>query len=136
MIVLLVSCTTEEELSEFSLTTLNSSNESLTIEIYDIGGLFQSVALEPNSMSECNYSSRIFRGFSQCNNSERGIDSVIIRFQNGKGYCCKSSLDNVFCLAAKELFVNNPETFEQLGEREYRFTITQEDFDNAFDLPE
>ena len=139
-IVLYTSCTTEPNSFDFSIKIINGSNQSFVMELYSIGDLYQSNTVKPEGSYTCTYYAEFFYGFSGCNQSNtRSIDSIIIRFENDKGYTCidrNSGEVNQNCIPKKSFFIENEQTFSKIGATDYEFLITQEDFENAFELPE
>ena len=139
-VVLTDGCTSEPDVFEYNIKTLNSSNHSFTFELYVNGELFETTVIDPSSLRECSYPAEFFRGFSGCsNNQTKSVDSLVIRFDNGYGYLCSARnlpMVNMECFISKKLFRADNTTFQKLGETEYLFEIVQEDFENAFELPE
>jgi len=130
--ILLFSCTDEPDLNTFNVSILNNSNDELNIEYYLEGNLISNINLSTNQRGlECSYNDENFRGlFSiQCN-----IDSLIIKFSNNKGYIVNDEGNGNLN------FSNNRNPFLPNGgfdinNNNYSFLITQEDFDNAHDVP-
>lgn len=80
-----------------------------------------------NSFYTTNYNSVNFLGLFG------NIDSIVIKFENNKGYSCTGELSNNLCFQNKNAF--DIEDFISLGNNAFEFEITQEDYDNAYDLP-
>jgi hypothetical protein len=65
-----------------------------------------------------------------------GIDSLVVKFSNGKGYICAfSPIGRELCFANR-FPLNDDSSFVNLGNNVFEFIITQQDFDNALELPE
>ncbi|MFN3138682.1 MAG: hypothetical protein ACE37L_13400 [Allomuricauda sp.] len=137
--VVTIGCTSEPDVFEYTIITKNSSNSSLVFELYVDDNLFESILVAPSSSYRCSYSSEFFRGFSGCNNSlTRSVDSIIFKFNNGKGYICSARNligANMECFPNKKLFRSDDETFQMMDNNKFLFDITQEDYENAFELP-
>lgn len=137
----ILSCTTEESKMSFSVVVENQSSEPLNISLfYDDFGvktLFVEQLLNPLETYNCSYSKEIFTGFHGClNSNSRGIDSISIVFSNSKGYICvDNSADQALCLLKGPSLFGGAEAFQSLGDNNYKITITQDDFENAFELP-
>lgn len=134
--ILFISCTDRGERDEvnFNVSINNTSSMSVIIEGYAPNNdlVINSIIINPNSNgAECSYRSEIFDGYI-C-----GADSLVFKFSNGKGYICAGRITNnqpELCFPNKSPFGDDP-SFVNLGNRNYQFIITEEDFTNAFDLP-
>jgi hypothetical protein len=130
--LLLVSCTDrgERDYVNFNVSIKNNSSESLVIKGYAPNNdLIINTNVESNSVgAECNYSFEYFSGYN-C-----GIDSIVIKFSNGKGYISSLHNPSIYDFPNdNNPFGNSPKFIIDNGV--YEFTINQEDFINAFDLP-
>ena len=133
MIVLLLSCTDEPNESNFNVSVKNASTELLEVEAYRQAKIVFSTDLSPNENSpSCGYVDENFRGIfiAYC-----GIDSITFKFSNNRGYISTdtNSGDFNFSSTRNPLLPNGG--FQKSGST-YEFFITQEDFENAFELPE
>ena len=134
--VLLNNCT--DEADEHTYTTRFKNEASSTIEVkgYDSTNnlIFDEIILKNDSSTNCSGSSESFPGIS-CK-----FDSLVVRFDNDKGYICVGRFTNIkpeFCFSnEKSPFGGGSKGFfTALGNYTYEFVITQEDFENAHDLP-
>ncbi|MGV6827853.1 MAG: hypothetical protein ACWA45_00490 [Flavobacteriales bacterium] len=84
------------------------------------------------SSDNCVYSSEVFLGFS-CD-----YDSLVFKFDNDKGYICslRSNDNSNICFNSKNPYIFNDEDFISLGNNTFEFIVTQEDYENAYDLPD
>lgn len=132
--IIFVSCTDRGERDEvnFNVNINNTSSESLIIEGYAPNNdlVINNIIITSNSVGAgCNYTAEVFSGYI-C-----GADSLVFKFSNGKGYICDlRQSGNNLCFPNKTPF-GDEQSFVNLGNRNYQFTINQEDFTNAFDLP-
>lgn len=129
-LVLIFSCTTEEEEFLYKASIANQSTSNLNVKGYDSQN---SIAIDLNIVSltsggETSYTAPVFLGY--INNA----DSLVFTFSNGRGYICdvRQSVNN-FCFL--NTFPFDASGFNEVSTRVYEFEITQQDFDNAFDLP-
>jgi len=79
----------------------------------------------------CSYVDENFRGMfvNYC-----GIDSVAIKFNNGKGYISTKNNSGDFNFSNKRNPLLPNGGFKANGNI-YEFIVTQQDFENAFELP-
>lgn len=134
--ILITNCTAEEDETNYVASINNSSNVTLNIKGYnnalnqleynfDLGSM--------NNGGEVNYSSSSFAGYVS------GADSLVFTFPNNKGYICvvrtaeNANTANQLCFSNKSPFDST--SFQDLGNNTFEFVITQDDFDNANDLP-
>jgi hypothetical protein len=127
-----ISCTNEPKLNTFTVSISNSSIETVNIETFFHGSFVNRISLvSESSVDLCTYQDENFRGlfFSKCN-----IDSLIIRFTGNKGFISTKvgNGDFNFSDGRNPLLPNGG--FE-ISANQYTFTIKQEDYQNAFDLP-
>jgi hypothetical protein len=134
--ILLTSCTSEEEEFNYGASISNLSDVTLNVKGYNgaLNQLAYDFDLESmNSGGNVNYSSPSFGGYIS------GADSLIFTFPNSKGYICvvrnigNSDIVDQFCFSNKSPF--DSMSFQDLGNNTFLFEITQDDFDNAFELP-
>lgn len=131
-LLLFASCTDRGERDEvnFNVRINNTSSESLVIEGYaPNNNLIINSNVASNSFgAECSYRAETFSGYI-C-----GVDSIIIKFSNGKGYISNLHYPSIYDFPNdNSLFGNGPKFIFNNGV--YEFTINQEDFTNAYDLP-
>lgn len=126
------SCTdTNERLDNFSTVFRNASLQTLTIKGFDNQNnlVFENIVNSLENGQQCDYDAEVFLGFS-CQ-----ADSLIFKFENGKGFICVFLIENNdFCFLNKNPYDSND--YESLGNNNFQFSITQQDFENAFELPE
>lgn len=127
------SCTTDEEqLFNFKAIIKNESNEDITIEAYSLDNLVFENELDQNQTSDsCEYISSSFFGYI-C-----PLDSMVFRFNNQKGYISLVPIppSNV---SPYEFPNKSPfgvtGGYTNKGNNTYEFIITEEDYNNAFDI--
>ncbi len=130
---LFVSCTDRGERDEFNynVSINNSTTVSLVIEGYAPNNdlIINNLIINSNATgADCNYQAELFSGYI-C-----GVDSLIFKFPNGKGYICDlRQSGNNLCFPNK--FIFSEEGFTELTNKNYQFVITEEDYNNAYDLP-
>ena len=136
LFLFLLSCTSEPDFFDFTAILTNESGSELTVSFYDNEELVNTVTLNQSESTTCNYSAETFDEFRRCGDIPR-INAMTVVFSNGKGYSCdlSSSSEQVLCFenAKNPLLAGD---FNDLGNRQYEFIITEEDFNNAHDLPE
>ncbi len=134
--ILLTNCTSEEEEFNYTVLISNMSNVVLNIKGYNSALDQLKYDFDLASMTSggnVNYSSPSFGGYVSV------ADSLVFIFPNSKGYICvvrnaeNSNTANQFCFSDKSPF--DPGNFQDLGNNTFEFIITQDDFDNANDLP-
>lgn len=79
----------------------------------------------------CTYTSESFIGLAGCQK-----DSVVVEFNNSKGYIdirLGNNLNEYRFLGNKSIFIQG-NGFQNVS-NDYVFSINQEDFENAFELP-
>ena len=134
--------TNEEQTKKFETVLFNKSGKKLNLSMFILGELYESTEIEAQSSYICIYDQFTFRGLSACSPNVNigsgigSIDSLVIEFSNSKGFICNfGSDDNSLCFDE----VRNP--LDALGyiettKRKYQFIVTQEDYENAHELPE
>ena len=127
---LIYSCTSEPEMNTFNVSVLNNSNNNINIESYLEGNLISSINLNTNQLGlECSYNDENFRGLFLCK-----IDSLIMKFSNDKGYIVNDEGSGNFNFSnERNPFL--PNNGFEINNNNYSFIITQDDSDNAYDLP-
>ena len=126
-------CTDEPDLYNYEVSVLNNSTENLTIETYLEGVIDSNVNIE-NGVSglKCSYSDDKFRGFKF---TECLMDSIVFRFDNGKGYISSINYPSIYNFPNDENPFGVSSKYSKT-KNVYEFVITQEDFENAYDLPQ
>jgi hypothetical protein len=124
----------EEELFRYEAIVQNNSSQSVTVYIYSLFDFppSDSVIITPNSeISICDYYLGFYAGFA-CE-----IEAFKYVFDNGKGYFCErgantNNVSEICFFNDKNPFASNRLPNNGSG---VLFTITQEDFENARELP-
>ena len=128
---LIFSCTDEPDQREYKIVLTNNTATTVSLEIFDSRDILVSeykISANENRES-CSYFSESFLGFACLS------DSIIFKFLDNKEYACALRENgSQFCFSNKNPF--NSTDFNELDNNTYEFVITQEDFENAFDLPE
>ncbi|PZX40859.1 hypothetical protein LX97_01632 [Nonlabens dokdonensis] len=138
---LFIGCSKEDDQREYNLIFSNESNVPVTLEFYGVNAsisvLLDSFVVASNSSFNCDYVAEGFMSLLGCpeiDGIERG-NKIIIKFEDNLGYDCIVIGDNTKCFSGdRNLFAGSTIAWQQDGNN-YTFTITQQDFDNAFDLP-
>jgi len=129
----LISCTTEEKaLDYYEIIFKNNSQVDFNIKIYNKDGTTEmnqnvSHSAVTNSIQRSN------KGFGGFNAT---IDSIVVRFANGKGYKCVDfwgSTDSKCFLSKSSPLSDDVTSFVKDGST-YIYIVTEQDFQNAFDL--
>ena len=135
-------CTDEEDSIDFKTTYRNESGSNVTVTGYNVDNEIEfTYSLSDGEASQiCEIPSPVFLG------SDCAADSIIVRFQNNRGYICSirlSDTENLCFPNDKSPFGGGdggrgtvPSFYRKVAENTFEFLITQEDFENAFDLPE
>ena len=130
--LLFISCTGGGERSTIIFTNRirNNTDTSFVLKIEDTSQniVLNELILPNNFLDFCEYPSLSYRGIG-C--SDFGTISIL--FGNDKGFVCSAINENTLCIPQKDLIEDRVGTKIENGL--YEITITQEDFDNAFDLP-
>jgi|TARA_B110000908_G_C10241033_1_gene446078 hypothetical protein len=126
LIVFSCTDTNEETNQNFSINIKNQSLNTLTFEGWKESEMIYEEIILNNSFYRTNYSSVNFLGLFG------NIDSLVIKFENNKGYLCTGELSDNLCFQNKNAF--DIEDFVSLGNNAFEFEINQDDFDNANDL--
>jgi hypothetical protein len=122
----------EPDLIEYKVSIFNQTTQSLIIEGYTV---FNELKFEIEIPSGerggmINYPADTFLGY------RNKSDSIVTKFSNGKGYICADrELANSRCFNGRSPLSTSEIDFIILGNNSFEFVITQEDFDNAFELP-
>lgn len=129
VLMLLFSCTdTNDEVAQsFSIQIKNESSNPLIFEGWRNSEIIIDETILNNSFHSITYNRVNFSGLFG------NVDSLAIKFENNKGYLCTGELTDNLCFQNKDGF--NVDDFISLGNNNYEFVITQDDFDNANDLP-
>lgn len=138
--VQLNSCTSEPDLHTYVSRIKNNSTSTIEVKGFDtpknnpIELVFNETIIKNNQSSDCVETFEAFLGLG-CR-----IDSLVVRFDNGKGYICvvrtAESVGDVNQLCFQDKSPFDIEGFKNLGNNTFEFEITQEDYDHAYDLPE
>jgi len=130
VLLLFLSCTdTNEEVAKsFSIEIKNESSNTLIFEGWRNSEIIIEETILNNSFHAITYSRVNFSGLYG------NVDSLAIKFENNKGYLCTGELSDNLCFQNRDGF--NMDDFDSLGNNTYEFTITQADFENAFELPD
>jgi hypothetical protein len=131
--VVLAGCTDQTERSpiEYSLYFNNKSTSAVTVKAFFQGNLaFEDVIPSNQTSDRSFYVSEVFMGF-------RTWDSIVLTFQNDKGYICTShnipTSSNGQCLQGRENILFTTTDFV-MEDNSYYYSITEEDYQNAFQL--
>ena len=125
------SCTSEPKENNYQTIIKNSTTSDILLEGYDSNDNLILNYLIPidNSYSDCIALTEDYLGLS-CQ-----LDSLKITFNNDKGYICTVFGGQDFNFLNKNIFYFEEDSFTKINNSTYQFTINQEDFNNAFDLP-
>ena len=128
----ILSCTDEPTLNNYNVAIKNSSLQTINILAYSSDNLISNIILNDNETGlNCSYTDESFKGYKLI---ECEIDSIVFRFDNGKGYISDINNPSPFdFLNNNNLFGNSIKFIET--NNTYEFLITQEDYENAYDLP-
>lgn len=133
LLLLVFSCTGEDDVNTYKFSLTNKSEQKFILEIIDPeNNIINSSTVLPNNSYHCNYSSEVNSAFFECN---KNTYSCKIIFDNGKGYECNIMNNSSLCFQSKNPLVYNENSFNKLSKNSYEFVITQEDYENANDLP-
>jgi len=134
ILVIVSSCTGEEDEFNYTVSFKNETQVVLDISIYepdnDLNNSFQVLPL--SNGGEVTNSSPTFLGYVG------GGDSIVLRFPNQKGYICDARAnEDIYCFQdSRNPLVGFEPYFNNLGNNVYEFVVTEEDFENAFELPQ
>ena len=134
-VMFIYSCVSETPQYNYTVSLRNESQNVLTVAAINDKNeiVFQQILNPMESSENCTYVWETFQGFN-CSS----IDSISVVFDNGKGYACDMRFNNIvteYCFSEKNPF-SGSSSFSDLGNKQYEFIITEEDFNNAHDLPE
>ena len=125
-IFLLSSCTGTEEISSPNLRIRNSSSKKVIIQCYINSILEINEEINPNAFGVKYPVSSASIGFG-------AFDSIIIKFSSNKGFIC-TKLENSICFPNRPSpLANDINDYLKEGNT-YTYIITEEDYQNAFDL--
>ena len=132
----LFGCTSEPDEFNFTAILTNESGSELTVHFYYLEEIVKTTVLNDLESASCSYLAESFDNFNRCDGGIK-INSITIIFSNETGYTCNSfspSSDQVLCFGESR----NPllGEFDDLGNRQYEFIITEDDFTNAHNVPE
>ena len=111
---------------------MNLSNHELTVEGYSNANnhqtlIFANTLNYNENSSSCEYWQEFYTGFPpEC------VDSIVFKLPNGKGYISRS----VRSMGMKSFPNKDPfwPDHELVGNNTYEFIVTEEDYNNAFDI--
>ncbi len=136
---MLLACTKEEKVFNIEQIVENRTTSNLLITYIDGSGVdVNSVLIEAGSSYTCNFRTEVkIPSLYGCSNIDiSSIKEIEFRFDNGKGYRCTSFEGNSLCISGQSSGrLRIEEEHFELRNGKYYFVITQQDFDNAFDLP-
>ncbi len=128
---LFLGCIEEPEEFTYSANIKNNSNNSFEIFGYSNSNvLVVNEIIPPDSKNTCEYSSPDFFGYT-CY-----LDSLVLQFNNGKGY-----INDLRATATDQYGFTDGRNiltyvgYQLISDYEYEFIITDEDYENAHDLP-
>jgi hypothetical protein len=125
-IFLLNGCTDTEEINNPNLRIRNNSSQNISIKCYIKNVLEINEEIKPNTLGRRYPVSSATIGFG-------AFDSITIKFTDTKGYLC-SKLASELCFPHRPSpLANDINDFVKEGEN-YIYDITEEDYQNAFDL--
>ena len=137
LIILLTfnACTKEDKVKRYEFTIINNSGENLTLSLLNQGTAVFTTDIMSTSSYFCSYTAEVNTLISEC--LQEGIDGIEIIFGNGTGYLCymTNMSDNSLCFSGSKNPFNN-DSYITVGNNQYEFIITEEDFNNAHELPE
>lgn len=129
---ILFSCTQEDKYKDYTLFIRNSSNQELNVKAFKNNIEVNSIFISSNERDlECTLIEVRRISYSLCDN----LDSIEFIFPNGKGYLCSIGDDESLCFGNEITPWSLNEKFINTSNNIYEFTITQEDYENANDLP-
>ena len=127
--IVLLSCTgkNEDTTEDFSIVLKNGSSSTVRFEGWGLSKKKIEEVVTDNSPITIAYTNEAFKGlFGK-------VDSIVFKFENGKGYICTGEPSDEICFENRNAF--DKEGFIDLNKNRYEFVITQEDFENAHNLP-
>lgn len=133
LFLLITSCTQKDKFENYKLYVRNNTSQEINIITFKNNNETNNITISTNERGlACFYEENVFSGYnySICN-----IDSLKIVFPNNKGYLCDASITNSFCFGNDITPWSYNEKFINTTGDTYEFTITEEDFENALDLP-
>jgi len=124
--IVLSSCTGTGDSIIRNIRFKNNTSQTILIQCDSENVLAVSENINPNTFGRDYNTSSSFFGFA-------AFDSIVMKFPSNKGYICSES-DNTLCFPTK----GGPRSFDtndyiQEGSN-YYYSITEEDYQNAFDL--
>lgn len=135
-IVFIISCTQKDKYKDYNLFIRNNSSQDLRVISYKDNIEIDNILIGIGERGlECNLVDVRRISYSLCDN----LDSIKFVFPNDKGYSCSIS-DESLCFGdgspesgMAPWYLNDK--FINISGDTYEFTITQEDYNNALDLP-
>lgn len=127
----IIGCTDEPNTSTRNVSVENQTVEIITITTFLDEEPIETIVLQPNTKGlNCSYSSEFFIGYSRVDCS---IDKIEFRFLNDTGYISTINEVSNLDFPNESSPFGDSVKFHQTN-NDYTFIITQEDFDNAFEL--
>ncbi|SFU71002.1 hypothetical protein SAMN05216480_11535 [Pustulibacterium marinum] len=127
----LSSCSQKGKYEYYRLFIKNNSSEVLEVITYENSTDINTTSLQAGEKGqECLYEDIGFAGYGIC-----GIDSIQFVFPNGKGYITSIGGDESLGFGNENWPWTTSEKFINTEGHTYEFTITQEDYENAHELP-
>jgi hypothetical protein len=128
---LFFSCSQEDKFENYKLFIRNNTNQVIELVTFENGTEIDSVLIEIGERGlECSFEEISFAGYGRCS-----IDSIKFIFPNGKGYLCSIGDDESLCFGNENAPWYFNDKFVDTSSNIYEFTINQEDYENANDLP-
>jgi len=129
---LFVSCTQKDKYNDYTLFISNNTNQVLEVETFINNVAVNFVSIQSGEKGlECNLFDVRSISYDLCDN----LDSIKFTFPNGKGYLCNIGGGESLCFGNEITPWSLNEKFINTTGNIYEFTINQEDYDNAYDLP-
>jgi hypothetical protein len=133
IILLTLSCTDEPTLNNYSVSIKNNSSQAINIFTYSNNDLISNIRLDTSESGlNCTYTDEFFQGYKY---TVCQIDSIVFRFDNQKGYISDINSPSSFDFPNSENPFGSSSKFVETNDT-YEFIISQEDYDNALELPE
>ncbi len=133
--VAMLACGGGPSLNFYAFLITNESAHEVRVTFYNNENtiIFSNTFTPSQGIQICNIENNVFISFLCAG------DSVVVEFDNNKGYICSKRLNSNstnLCFQNKSFYGASQEDFERLGGSTYNFIITEEDYENAFELPE
>jgi hypothetical protein len=133
ILLLFISCIVEPGVAERQIRVANQTTELVTLKIKNQYDQFTTYDIKPNTSSQiCIYTAEGNFGSLQCD-----MKAMELRFPNKKGYKCSNedNVENTFCFSSdRNLLLNKG--YKEVDKNTFEFNIIQEDFTNAYTIPD